>query len=69
MTTHSLLNNSQSCDKLGDSIVNTSPPTAIQLEKFIRRIRALADGRHEIILTVQGGVQDWTVRPIGKVEK
>lgn len=66
---NTLLNSSQNCDKLNDSIVNASQPTAVQLEKFIRRIRALTDGRHEIILTVQGGVQDWTVRPIGKVEK
>lgn len=43
--------------------------TGKQLIKFVRRIMALTDGRHEIIVTVNDGVQDWTVRPIGKVEK
>lgn len=40
-----------------------------QLVKLMRRLQALPDGRHEIILTVQDGVQDWTVRQIGKVER
>ena len=69
MMTPPLLNNQSSCAKMDDNIVSALPPTVAQLEKFIRRIRALTDGRHEIILTVQGGVQDWTVRSIGKVEK
>jgi hypothetical protein len=43
--------------------------TEPQVAKLLRRIQALPDGRHEIILTVDNGVQDWTVRPIGKVEK
>lgn len=69
MMTQPLLNSTQNCAKIDDNIVSALPPTAAQLEKFIRRIRALTDGRHEIILTVQNGVQDWTVRTIGKVEK
>lgn len=41
-----------------------------QLVKLMRRLQALPDGRHEIILTVQQDrVQDWTVRQIGKVER
>lgn len=44
-------------------------PTSQQILKFIRRLQALPDGRHEIIITIDRGLRDWTVRPIGKVEK
>lgn len=40
-----------------------------QIVKLMRRLQALPNGRHEIILTVENGVQDWTVRTLGKVER
>lgn len=40
------------------------------LEKFTRRIAGLQPGRYEIILSVgDDGVADWTVRPLGRVER
>lgn len=54
----------ENCDML-----TKEQPTLQQLIKFMRRVQSLPDGRHEIIITVEKGVQDWTVRPIGKVEK
>lgn len=62
-----VLNNQMNRDTMN---LNTSQhSTDTQLAKFIRRIQALTDGRHEIIVTCNGGVQDWTVRAIGKVER
>lgn len=67
MTNTHLLQSKNDCDTIkGKSPLSS---TDAQLAKFIRRIQALTDGRHEIIITFQGGVQDWTVRAIGKVEK
>lgn len=40
-----------------------------KIAKLMRRLQSLPDGRHEIILTVEDGVRDWTVRQIGKVER
>lgn len=59
MTT--LLQDKEKCDTLQQDYQ--------QIIKFMRRLQALPDGRHEIIVTVDGGLQDWTVRPIGKVER
>lgn len=67
MNNTQVLNNQKECGMIN---LNTSQPsTDTQLVKFIRRIQALTDGRHEIIITCSGGVQDWTVRAIGKVER
>lgn len=63
-----LLQPNNTRDTIGTITADPTPPNQ-QLIKFMRRIMALADGRHEIIVTVANGVQDWTVRPIGKVEK
>lgn len=62
------LQTANKCAKISDSIADASPLSSKQLIKFMRRVMALTDGRHEIILTVRDGVQDWTVRAIGKVE-
>jgi hypothetical protein len=61
-----VLNNQQKC-----GIIERTPQqsTEAQIVKLLRRIQALPDGRHEIIITCGGGVQDWTVRTIGKVER
>lgn len=61
------MNNSLQSTEKCDTITAEQP--TLQLLKFMRRVMALADGRHEIIVTVEKGVQDWTVRPMGKVEK
>lgn len=62
-----ILKSDKKCDTM--SLKPSHPSTDAQLVKFIRRIQTLTDGRHEIILTCDGGVQDWTVRAIGKVER
>jgi hypothetical protein len=61
-----LLQTERKCVTLEESIVASLHS---QLAKFIRRIQALPDGRHEIIVTTEKGLRDWTVRTIGKVEK
>ena len=37
--------------------------------RIVRRLVALAPGRYVIILTVDGQGEDWTVFPVGKVER
>lgn len=38
--------------------------------KLARRLAGLPAGRYEVIVTVgEAGVEDWSVRPFGKVER
>jgi hypothetical protein len=40
-----------------------------QMEKLLRRIAALPDGRYLLVITIQQGrPADWTVNQLGKVE-
>lgn len=39
------------------------------LTKLLRRLIMLSDGRYNILLTIANGQADWTVTPLGEVEK
>lgn len=47
-----------------------SQKTLTQLQKFMRRVGSLTDGRYQITITVNAeGLADWSVTALGKVEK
>lgn len=40
-----------------------------RLIKLLKRIAGLPNGRHQITVTIEDGIEDWTVTALGKVEQ